>query len=102
MIFFAMQDLKINGTKFINDKSFELISLYNNIANNNKTFFDYLNKINDNWNLLSDIVKKLVQNNITNLEQACEMASNSSRLFDIEYNDCIVWDDKLNIVDVIS
>ena len=52
--------------------------------------------------LLSDIVKKLVQNNITNLEQACEMASNSSRLFDIEYNDCIVWDDKLNIVDVIS
>lgn len=56
-VYFAMQDLKINGTKFINDKSFELISLYNNIANNNKTFFDYLNKINDNWNLLSDIVK---------------------------------------------
>lgn len=55
-VFFAVKDLNIAGARYINDKSTELITLYNNIANNNLAFFDYLNQLNHNWELLSEIV----------------------------------------------
>ncbi len=51
--------------------------------------------------LLSDIVKKVVQNGLMTLENAAQAASNSSKLFGIEFNDKIVWDESLNITDVI-
>lgn len=68
-VFFAVKDLNITGRKFINDRSVELITLYNNIANNNPEFFDYLNKLNHNWELLSEIVN-----------------NNESELLDFYYN----------------
>lgn len=55
-VFFAVKDLNITGERYINDKSIELITLYNNIANNNPIFFNYLNQLNHNWELLSTIV----------------------------------------------
>lgn len=55
-VFFAVKDLNITGDRYINDKSVELITLYNNIANNNPIFFNYLNQLNHNWELLSEIV----------------------------------------------
>lgn len=55
-VFFAVKDLNITGERYINDKSVELITLYNNIANNNPIFFNYLNQLNHNWELLSEIV----------------------------------------------
>ncbi len=55
-VFFAIKDLNITGKRYINDKSKELIDLYNNIANNNQVFFTYLNQLNHNWELLSVIV----------------------------------------------
>jgi DNA adenine methylase len=43
---------------FINDKSTELISLYESISNNNRTiFFDSIEEIIHNWNLLNNVVK---------------------------------------------
>ncbi|MDY4787990.1 MAG: DNA adenine methylase [Bacilli bacterium] len=56
-VFFAIKDLNIDGNRYINDKSIELITLYNNIAKNDSVFFDYLNQLNHNWELLSEIVK---------------------------------------------
>lgn len=56
-VFFAIKDLNITGKRHINDKSVELITLYNNIANNNQIFFNYLNQLNYNWELLSKLVK---------------------------------------------
>lgn len=55
-VFFAVKDLNITGERYINDKSIELITLYNNIANNNPIFFNYLDQLNHNWELLSTIV----------------------------------------------
>ncbi len=55
-VFFAVKDFNITGERYINDKSVELITLYNNIANNNPIFFNYLNQLNHNWELLSEIV----------------------------------------------
>lgn len=55
-VFFAVKDLNITGERYINDKSVELITLYKNIANNNPIFFNYLNQLNHNWELLSEIV----------------------------------------------
>lgn len=55
-VFFAVKDLNFTGERYINDKSVELITLYNNIANNNQIFFNYLNQLNYNWELLSTIV----------------------------------------------
>ena len=43
---------------FINDKSHELIDLYNSIKNRDKLFFTVLNEIIDNWDLLEKIVNK--------------------------------------------
>ncbi len=42
----------------INDKSEELIQLYNCIKNDDTIFFDKLNAINKNWKLLETIVEK--------------------------------------------
>ena len=48
--------------------------------------------------LLPEIVQKLVKNNITSLENAVKMASNSCQLFNINLsNQYILWDDNLNI-----
>lgn len=52
--------------------------------------------------LLSDIVKKLVQNNVVSLQDACLMSSNSENLFGVEFQEFIVWDENLNIVDYIE
>jgi DNA adenine methylase len=63
---------------YINDKSDELINLYKSIQKEEKEFFYYLNEINHNWKLISNIVKdnkdmfiriyKLFRNNEINLE----------------------------------
>jgi DNA adenine methylase len=43
---------------FINDKSSELISLYESISNTNRAiFFDSIEEIIHNWNLLNNVVK---------------------------------------------
>jgi len=43
---------------FINDKSTELISLYESISNNSRTvFFDSIEEIIHNWDLLNNVVK---------------------------------------------
>jgi DNA adenine methylase len=42
---------------YINDKSDELINLYKSIQKEEKEFFYYLNEINHNWKLISNIVK---------------------------------------------
>jgi DNA adenine methylase len=49
----------INARKyFINDKSNELISLYNNISNNNRNiFFNAIEEIIHNWDLLGNVIK---------------------------------------------
>lgn len=44
--------------KFINDKSNELIDLYNTIANQDNLFFNVIKDITHNWNLLEKIVDK--------------------------------------------
>jgi len=41
---------------FINDKSYELIDLYNAIKNKDKLFFKVMNEISSNWELLEKIV----------------------------------------------
>lgn len=47
----------INTNKlYINDKSHELIDLYNTIKNNDKSFFKVMREILYNWNLLEEIV----------------------------------------------
>jgi DNA adenine methylase len=44
---------------FINDKSTELISLYESISGNNRSmFFDAIEEIIHNWNLLSNVIKE--------------------------------------------
>ena len=50
--------------------------------------------------LLTDIIRKLVQNNILELQLLCELASNTSRLFGLKNNNYILWDEDLNIVEV--
>jgi DNA adenine methylase len=46
------------GKYFINDKSTELMALYNSISNDNRNiFFDAIEEIIYNWNLLSAVVK---------------------------------------------
>lgn len=46
-VFFTMQ-----GEKIINDKSLELINLYNNIKNNNCEFVEKLQSLQDTWSAL--------------------------------------------------
>ena len=85
-VFFAIKDLDITGKRYINDRSIELIELYNNIASNNSMFFDYLNQLNHNWELLSEIVKNNgnellnfyynFKNGITNLVQLRDSINN--------------------------
>lgn len=57
-VYFFFQNQAILGKKYINDKSDELISLYNYIASNNRDFFDYLHQLEHNWTLLTDIVNE--------------------------------------------
>ena len=48
--------------------------------------------------LLPDIIKKLVKNDVTTLEIATQMASNSCKLFDFDIvNQYLLWDENLNI-----
>lgn len=56
-VFFSMDELDITGKRYINDKSEELIALYNYISNNDKDFFSYLEQLEYNWILLSTIVE---------------------------------------------
>ena len=53
-VFFAVQAEK----KFINDKSSELINLYNLVAENNFAFFQILHSIISQWQYLSQFVDK--------------------------------------------
>ncbi|MGM9970096.1 MAG: DNA adenine methylase [Anaeroplasma sp.] len=55
-VFFSFNEVNITGKRFINDKSDELILLYKYISNNDKEFFLYLEQLEHNWVLLSDIV----------------------------------------------
>src|SRR5574344_846796 len=57
-VLFAFENVNIDGTRLINDKSYELISLYNNIASQDKVFFEYLYEIENNWSLLHKITEK--------------------------------------------
>lgn len=50
--------------------------------------------------ILPEIVRKVVKNNLLTLEQAVCAASNSSRLFEIDFKDYIYWDKDLNIAEV--
>lgn len=43
---------------YINDFSYELISLYNNIASNNEEFFNYVEKIDESWKNATLFFKK--------------------------------------------
>lgn len=48
--------------------------------------------------LLPDIIKKLIKNNVSSLDDAVLMASNSCKLFGIDLsNQYLLWDDELNI-----
>lgn len=51
-VFFAVKANKY----FINDKSDELISLYKMVKEQNKRFFEKLNAIEYNWNIISSVV----------------------------------------------
>jgi len=42
---------------FINDKSHELINLYNVISNQDEKFFKVINKVMHNWSLLEEIIQ---------------------------------------------
>ena len=51
--------LSINKNEiFINDKSYELVDLYNIIKNQNELFFEIINEIIFNWNSLEKIVNR--------------------------------------------
>lgn len=43
---------------YINDKSEELIALYNMVKTQNKEFFDKLNAIEYNWNIISKVIDR--------------------------------------------
>lgn len=55
-VFFSIGS-KVSGTRFINDKSDELVGLYNNIAEQNPDFFSYLREIEHNWTLLHNVIE---------------------------------------------
>ncbi len=57
-VFLALNETNMTGTNFINDFSDELITLYLNIQNNSKDFFDYLSALEHNFNLLTNIVNR--------------------------------------------
>ena len=52
--------------------------------------------------LLPQIVKKLVKNSILDLETAVKSASNSAKLFNVEFNDEIIWGENLDIIEVLQ
>ena len=52
-VYFSLQAKKM----FINDKSHELIHLYNAIKSQDKKFFNVVNEIIHNWELLKKIVE---------------------------------------------
>lgn len=53
--------------------------------------------------LLDDIIRTLVKNNVLDLQTAVDFASvNIAKNLSIEHNDYIVWNDNLNIVEVIK
>ncbi len=56
-VFLSMSDIEIDGERFINDKSIELISLYRFIAERNNPFFASLDLLLHNWNILGDVVE---------------------------------------------
>jgi len=51
-VYFSLDSKKM----FINDKSHELVSLYNAIATEDKKFFDVVNEMIKNWKILEEIL----------------------------------------------
>lgn len=52
-VYFSLDSKKM----FINDKSHELVSLYNAIATEDKKFFDVVNEMIKNWKILEEILE---------------------------------------------
>ena len=52
-VYFSLDSKKM----FINDKSHELVSLYNAIATQDKKFFDVVNEMIKNWKILEEILE---------------------------------------------
>ena len=80
----------------INDKSKELISLYEHIKEQNKEFLDKLRAINHNWILLEEIVEKNHEELIENY-----IKFSNDELSDVDFNDFLIrfiikHNDKLN------
>ena len=80
----------------INDKSKELISLYEHIKEQNKEFLDKLRAINHNWILLEEIVEKNHEELIENY-----IKFSNDELSDADFNDFLIrfiikHNDKLN------
>ena len=83
--------LNINcNNSIINDKSGELILLYNMIKSGNKFFIKKLKEIDYNWNLLEKIVEKN-SNELLNLYENYkrEVQKNDTKLVKINYSDKI-------------
>lgn len=55
-VYFAFDEINIQGERYINDFSEELIGLYQSISGNDQLFFNILRDIEHNWALLTDIV----------------------------------------------
>ena len=60
-VYFSIDSVSTLGVKkkFINDKSHELINLYNAIASEDKKFFDVIDEMISNWAVL----ERIIQNN---------------------------------------
>lgn len=58
---------------YINDKSKELITLYSMIKSQNQSFYSYLERINNNWNIISIFVENN-QNKLINLYKAEDLS----------------------------
>lgn len=69
----------------INDKSKELISLYEHIKEQNKEFLDKLRAINHNWILLEEIVEKNHEELIENY-----IKFSNDELSDVDFNDFLI------------
>lgn len=69
----------------INDKSVELINLYECIKGQNEEFFEKLRAINHNWVLLENIVEKNADELIKNY-----IGFSSDKISDLDFNDFLI------------
>ena len=83
-VFFAVTDTEAQDF-YINDKSTELIALYENIREQNEEFFYRLRAISQNWSLLEEIVE-----NYSNMFIRNYKAFSRGHMTDIEFNDFIM------------